>query len=334
VRHLPVVLGHSGRPEVPGDAHRAAAQRAADAAGLCARVTASSHAPVLQVSVRPKHSATVTVVVPTRDRLELLRPCIDSVLATTGDHARVLVVDNGSVQAATLAWFGELRANPRVTVWRDDGPFDYSALMNRAVAATDTEHVLLLNNDTKVIAVDWLAELGGWLELRDVAAVGAKLYYGDDTIQHAGVLVGVGGVASHGHKEFPRTSPGYHGLLHSVRDVSATTGACMLVRRDAYLDAGGMASELRVAYNDVDLCLRLRARGQRIVWTPLAELYHFEGQSRGTDKVRTARFDDEIRYMREHWPRELAADPFYNPNLCDRDIDYRRRQPKGRATRQ
>ena len=329
VRHLPSVLGHAGRPELPQAEHAEASARAAAAAGLCATVTLGAHANALRVSVRPAQPTPVTVVVPTRDRLELLRPCVDSVLATTGAHVRVWIVDNGSGEAATLAWFDTLRGNPRVTIQRDDGPFDYAALMNRAVAATSTPHVLLLNNDTQVITPDWLDELAGWLALPDVAAVGAKLYYGDDTVQHAGVLVGVGGVASHGHKKFARAAAGYHGLLHSVRDVSASTGACLLVRRDAYLAAGGMASELRVAYNDVDLCLRLRASGKRIVWTPHAELYHFEGQSRGTDKVRTARFEREIAYMRERWPRELAADPFYNPNLSDRHVDYRRRQPDG-----
>ena len=329
VRHLPIVLGHAAAPELPGDAHAAAAQRAATAAGLCASVRPRPHSVAMQVSVRPAQPVPTTVVVPTRDRLALLRPCIESVLASTGPHVHVRIVDNGSAEPETLAWFATLAGNARVTLQRDDGPFDYSALMNRAVAACTTPYVLLLNNDTVVITPNWLDELSGWLALPDVAAVGAKLYYGDDTVQHAGVLVGVGGVASHGHKKAARGAAGYHGLLHSVRDVSASTGACLLVRRDAYLEVGGMASELRVAYNDVDLCLRLRARGHRIVWTPHAELYHLEGQSRGTDKVRTARFEAEIAYIRAHWPRELAADPFYNPNLSDRHVDYRRRQPGG-----
>jgi GT2 family glycosyltransferase len=325
VRHVPVVLGRAATPAAPTPAHAEAAGRAAAAMGLCAAIAPGPHAAALRVSVRPAQATPLTVVVPTRDRLELLRPCVQSVLATSGPHVRVHIVDNGSVEPATLAWFAELRAEGRVSIRRDDGPFDYAALMNRAVAACATPHVLLLNNDTKVISKGWLDELAGWLDRPDVAAVGAKLYYADDTVQHAGVLVGVGGVASHGHKQFARDAAGYHGLLHSVRDVSASTGACLLVRRDEYLAVGGMAGELRVAYNDVDLCLRLRARGRRIVWTPHAELHHFEGRSRGTDKVRTARFEAEIAYMRAHWPDALAADPFYNPNLSDRHTDYRLR---------
>jgi GT2 family glycosyltransferase len=144
-------------------------------------------------------------------------------------------------------------------------------------------------------------------------------------VQHAGVLLGVGGVASHGHKNFPRTSAGYHGLLHSVRDVSAVTGACLLTRRDLYLDVGGMKADLRVAYNDVDFCLELRARGHRVVWTPLAELYHFEGKSRGKDKRGQSRFEREIAFVQQRWHAELAADPFYNPNLSTRHVDYRPR---------
>jgi O-antigen biosynthesis protein len=325
VRHVPAVLGHTAAPMAPSPAHAEAAARAAAAAGLTAQIAPRPGSLALDVSVRPHRPTTVQVLVPTRDRLDLVQPCVDSVLATTGDEARVLIVDNGSAEPATLAWLAAVAGNPRVTVLRDDRPFDYAALMNRAVAQSTAEHVLLLNNDTRVIAPDWLAQLSGWLAAPGVAAAGAKLYYGDDTVQHAGVLVGVGGVASHGHKGFPRASAGYHGLLHSVRDVSAATGACLLVRRDDYLAVGGMAGELRVAYNDVDLCLRLRARGRRIVWTPRAELHHFEGRSRGTDKVRTQRFEQEIAYMRAHWPRELAGDPFFNPNLSDRHVDYRRR---------
>lgn len=325
VRHVPVVLGHAVAPSTPSAAHAEAAARAAAAAGLAARIAPRPGSLALDVSVRPPRPTTIQVVVPTRDRLDLVQPCVDSVLATTGDEARVLVVDNGSVEPSTLAWLAALRGHPRAAVLRDERPFDYAALMNRAVAASTADNVLLLNNDTSVLAPDWLAELAGWLVAPDVAAVGAKLCYADDTVQHAGVLVGVGGVASHGHKGFPRAAAGYHGLLQSVRDVSAATGACLLVRRADYLAAGGMAGELRVAYNDVDLCLRLRARGRRIVWTPRAELRHFEGRSRGTDKVRTQRFEQEIAYMRARWPRELAADPFYNPNLSDRHVDYRRR---------
>jgi GT2 family glycosyltransferase len=323
VLHVPQLLGHDAAPAVPGERHAAAAAAAAAAAGLTATVAPHADAPVLRVSVRPSAPQPLTVIVPTRDRLDLLRPCVESVLATTGPHVRVLVVDNGSAEPATLAQLEQWRANGRVEVLRDDSPFDYSALMNRAVAATRTPLVLLLNNDTEVIAPDWLDQLAGWLDARDVGAVGAKLYYADDTVQHAGVLLGVGGAASHAHKNAARGAPGYHGLLHSVRDVSAVTGACLLTRRDLYLEVGGMDPELRVAFNDVDFCLKLRARGHRVVWTPLAELYHYEGKSRGKDKRGQSRFEREIAFLHQRWHDVIAADPFHNPNLSKRHVDYR-----------
>lgn len=327
VVHVPEVLCRSLPPAALGDDHIAVVGAAAARLGLAATVRRSPCPWALSVDVRPVAAEPVTVIVPTRDRLDLTRTCIDSVLATTGHReTHILIVDNGSVEPATLAWFAELQRSPRVRVLRDDGPFDYSALMNRAVAATTTPLVLLLNNDTKVIAADWLDQLLGWLALPDVGAVGGKLLYGDDTIQHAGVILGIGGVASHGHKGFRRDQPGYHGLLHCVRDVSAVTGACLLTRRADYLAVGGLDPELRVAYNDVDFCLRLRARGRRVLFAPLAELYHFEGKSRGDDQRGQSRFDREIAFMQQRWGALLAADPFYNPNLALNATDFRRRK--------
>ncbi len=326
VCHVPKVICRLGVSRTAHDGDLHAATEATLRMGLAATVTRCPHAPVHSISVRPRQQVPITVIVPSRDRLDLLVPCIESVLATRGHpDLRVLIVDNGSVQPATLAKFAAWQQDPRVRVQRDDAPFDYSALMNRAVAATTTPLVLLLNNDTEVIAPGWLDELAGWLDLPDVGAAGAKLYYADDTIQHAGVVLGIGGVASHGHKGFARHAAGYHGLLHSVRDVSAVTGACLLTRRELYLELGGLEPELRVAYNDIDYCLRLRQRGRRVLWTPNAELHHFEGKSRGDDQRGQARFDREIAFMQARWGALLAADPFYNPNLSLRATDYRRR---------
>lgn len=324
VVHLPHILSHTSRAPATSDLHLQAASHAAAACGLTATVARCDLAPVQRVSVRPRQRQPITVIIPTRDRVDLLGPCVESVLRTTQEHqVRILIVDNGSVDPTTLAQFDIWHRNPRIQILRDDAPFDYAALMNRAVASTATPLVLLLNNDTKVVSNDWLDELAGWLDLPDVGAVGAKLYYANDTIQHAGVLIGVGGVAGHGHKNFARSAPGYHGLLHSVRDTSAVTGACLLTRRELYLSVGGLEPELRIAYNDVDYCLKLRARGQRILWTPLAELYHFEGKSRGIDKLKQGRFAREIAFFRQRWGETLPADPFYNPNLSTSHLDYR-----------
>jgi O-antigen biosynthesis protein len=326
VVHVPELLGAWRRPLGDSAAHRREVAAAARRRGLVATVAATPAPAVFAVHVQAAAPRSVTVVVPTRDRRDLFEPCLDSVLAHPGPHdVQVLVVDNGSCEADSLQRLADYVATGRVRVLRDDRPFDYAALMNAAVAAAATEFVVLLNNDTAVIAPDWLDQMLGWLELPDVGAVGAKLYHGDDTIQHAGVVLGIGGVASHGHKNVRRDAPGYHGLLHCVRDVSAVTAACLVTRREHYLAVGGMTSELRVAYNDIDFCLKLRERGLRVVFAPLAELYHFEGKSRGRDRRGQSRFEREIGFMRQRWGPLLDRDPFYSPKLSLRAVDFRLR---------
>jgi O-antigen biosynthesis protein len=326
VVHVPAVLSHRQVKTVVGTQHQDAAAEAASCMGLAAEFERWESGRGYSVSVRPSAKHAITIIVPTRDRLDLIGPCVESVLACDYRHdVRVLIVDNGSVEPATLAQFREWENSAAVSVLRDDAPFDYSALMNKAVAAAETPLVVLLNNDTAVISSDWLDQLVGWMELQDVGAVGAKLYHDDDTIQHAGVVLGIGGVASHGHKGFARSSAGYHDLLHSVRDCSAVTAACMLTRRDVYLELGGMEPDLRVAYNDIDYCLRIRSQGKRVLWTPRSELYHFEGKSRGKDKHGQSRFEREFAFMRDRWSQSLDRDPFYNPNLSLRAVDYRLR---------
>jgi GT2 family glycosyltransferase len=326
VVHVPELLGAWRRPLGDSVAHRREVAAAARRRGLVATVTATPVPAVYALGVRAAAPRSVTVVVPTRDRRDLFEPCLDSVLAHPGPHdVQVLVVDNGSCEADSLQRLADYVATGRVRVLRDDRPFDYAALMNAAVAAATTEFVVLLNNDTAVIAPDWLDQMLGWLELPDVGAVGAKLYHGDDTIQHAGVVLGIGGVASHGHKNARRDAPGYHGLLHCVRDVSAVTAACLVTRRQHYLAVGGMTSDLRVAYNDIDFCLKLRERGLRVVFAPLAELYHFEGKSRGRDRRGQSRFELEIGFMRQRWGPLLDRDPFYSPKLSLRAVDFRLR---------
>ena len=326
VIHVPRVLCRVGRNRIPLDTDLRVAADAAARRGLAAVVTRSPAAHVHAVSLEPRQRPPVTVIVPTRDRLDLLRPCVQSLLAKTSyPDLRLTIVDNGSRLPETIAQLQAWQRQPRVRVLPDPAPFDYSALMNRAVRAADTPLVVLLNNDTEVIAPRWLDEMVGWIEQPGVGAVGAKLYYGNDTIQHAGIVLGIGGVASHGHKGLPRHAPGYHGLLHSVRDVSAVTGACMLTRRDVFVQLGGFDETLPVAYNDVDYCLRLRQHGHRVLFAPLAELYHHEGQSRGDDRRGAQRFDRAIALMQARWGEALRQDPFYNPCLSLQATDYRRR---------
>ncbi|HTZ35102.1 MAG TPA: glycosyltransferase family 2 protein [Stellaceae bacterium] len=261
----------------------------------------------------------VSLIVPTRDRVELLRTCIDGLLhGTRYPDREIIVVDNDSREPDTLAYLDALRAHPEVRVLRVEGEFNFSALNNRAAATATGELVGFINNDIEVIHADWLEEMVAQALQPGVGAVGAKLYYGDDTIQHAGVVLGLGGIAGHVHRKWPRGSPGYFGLLQIARDVSCVTAACMVMWKTVFDEVGGFDEvNLRVALNDVDLCIKVREAGYRLVWTPDAELYHHESASRGSD-LRAANFDRFTReraYMKKRWGALLRDDPYFNPNL-------------------
>jgi len=264
----------------------------------------------------PADPPLVSIIIPTKDG-SLLERCINSLLAFTSyPNFEIVVIDNGSQEFSTLDY---LRENEHhMTVIRDDRPFNYSALNNAAVQRVAGSVLCLLNDDTEVIAEDWLTEMVGHLLMPGVGAVGAKLFYPDGRIQHGGVIVGLGGVAGHSHRMSDRLAPGYCGRLLVAQNLSAVTAACMVVRREAWDEVGGLEEKnLAIAFNDVDFCLRLREAGWRIVWTPHAALYHHESVSRGPDDVgfRVHEFAKEIQYIKGRWGDSLLHDPAYNPNL-------------------
>lgn len=271
----------------------------------------------------------VSLIVPTRDRIDLLKPCVDGLLHQTDyPDIEVIVVDNGSTEPETLDYLAEIGALPNVRILRIDAPFNFSAINNSAARFSTGEILGLINNDLLVIEPGWLREMVAQLVPEDVAAAGAKLYYGNDTIQHAGVVLGIGGVAGHMEKHVARKSWGYANQLGITRCVSAATGACLLIKRGVFDAVGGLDEvNLTVAFNDVDLCLKIRAAGHRIVWTPYAELYHLESASRGydtVDPVKNERFEREKHYMLARWGAVLEEDPYFNPNftLTSEDIVY------------
>jgi GT2 family glycosyltransferase len=262
----------------------------------------------------------VCVIVPTRDRPDLLGPCIESIFArTTYGNFEVLVVDNGSREATTLdllaAW--EQREPERFRVMRDAQPFNYSRLNNEAARATSAPYILLLNNDTEVIAPDWIEAMLGQARRPEVGAVGALLLYPDGTVQHAGVVLGILGLAGHAHRFLPSSTGGYHGALQLDTNYLAVTGACLMVEKRKYFAAGGLDLALAVSYNDVDLCLKLHRAGYRNVFVPRARLYHYESKSRGGDDTpaKVARAMEEVETIRRRWPDLAVRDPYYNPNL-------------------
>ena len=273
----------------------------------------------------PEPPPLVSVVIPTRDGQYLSR-CIDSIARlTTYPRYEIVVIDNGSRSPGTLEY---LRAHAAVIrTIRDARPFNFAALNNAAVAATSGEFVCLLNDDTEVLHAGWLEEMVGQGIQPGVGAVGAKLYYPNGTVQHAGVILGLGehGVAGHPHRLEDRLSSGYFGRLRLAQTFSAVTGACLLVRKVVWEEAGGLDSDhLGIAFNDIDFCLRIREAGWRVVWTPFAELIHHESLSRGSDfeGTRAAEFLQEVRYMKQRWGPLLQRDPAYNPNLTLMDSDF------------
>ncbi len=266
----------------------------------------------------PSPPPKVSLVIPTRDNVGLLRMCIESILAKTSYPSyEIVVVDNQSSDADALAYLGHLQGDERIRVLRYDAPFNYSAINNLAVKQSDGEVIGLVNNDIEVISGDWLEEMVSQALRPDVGAVGAMLYYPNDTIQHAGVVLGVHGVAAHLYAGMPRSYPGHGGRARVAQTLSAVTGACLLVRRELYERIGGLDESLQVAFNDIDFCLRLRALGYRNVWTPFAELYHHESASRGTEDTdeKRRRFAQEVDSMLERWGEQLSLDPAYNVNL-------------------
>lgn len=267
----------------------------------------------------PEPAPLVSLLVPTRDRVEILKPCVDTLLALTSyPHYEVIILDNGSTCVETLAYMEAIENDPRVRVLRYDKPFNYSAINNFGVRHADGSIIGLVNNDIEPINPDWLTEMVGHVCRPDIGCVGAKLYYPNDSVQHGGVILGLGGIAGHAHRFFPRAHPGYQNRLSLVQNLSAVTAACLLVRREVYDEVDGLNErDLTVAYNDVDFCLKVREKGYRNLWTPFAELYHHESISRGADDnpVKQARAKREVDYMRRHWREALQQDPAYNPNL-------------------
>ncbi|MFC5741203.1 glycosyltransferase family 2 protein [Dyella tabacisoli] len=265
----------------------------------------------------PQPAPRVSLVVPTRNKTKLLRSCLDSILRSTYENYEIIVVDNGSTDSSTLRYLDKASKLSNVQVLRYDAPFNYSAINNFAERHATGDVIGLVNNDIEIITPDWMEEMVSHAIRPDVGAVGAMLYYPDGTIQHAGVIVGLGGVAGHAYLHQPRGYGGSHNRGLLLQNLSAVTAACMLVRREVYNAVGGLDESLKVAFNDVDFCLRVRDAGYRNVWTPYAQMYHLESASRGSEITpeQQDRFQREIEFMRSRWGKRLLKDPAYNANL-------------------
>jgi len=330
IAHIPRVLYHwraaAGSTALAGNAKtyamvagRAAVQDHLDKLGVRATVDMApggcGHYRVRYDLAAPPPR--VTVIIPTRDRADILSVCLDSLLTrTTYRNFDVIIVDNGSSERATFDLF---RAQPqdRVSIVQVNEPFNFSRLNNIAAAYAQGDVLCFLNNDIEVKSSDWMEEMLGFALQPDVGCVGARLWYPDMTLQHGGVILGIGGVAGHAHKHFERNAHGYFCRAAHHQSFSAVTAACLMIRRPIFEAVGGLDEGLAVAFNDVDFCLRVRSAGYRNVWTPYAELIHHESASRGLELTpeQRKRFEGEVNYMLRRWGDVLDNDPAYSPNL-------------------
>jgi GT2 family glycosyltransferase len=268
----------------------------------------------------------VSIIIPTRDRLEFLRGAVESILKHTNyPNYEIVIVDNRSTDPSTLSYLARVSDNPQIRILRFDYPFNHSAINNFAAKQCQSSVLAFLNNDVLVINGDWLTEMVSQVMRPEVGAVGAMLYYPDDVIQHAGIIVGFDGAAVNCYSGRNRGSTGYFHRAELIQNYSAVTAACMLTRSQVFAEAGGFNErDLPVAFNDVDYCLRLRERDYLVTWTPYAELYHLESVSRGDDMApdKIARFRRAQAYIAERWPGVITNDPYYSPNLSLDEIPF------------
>lgn len=271
----------------------------------------------------------VSIIIPTKNADALVKQCIDSIYQLTEyTNFEILLVDNQSDDPKSLEYFAQLERSGKVRLLSYDQPFNYSAINNFAVSKAQGEYVVLMNNDIEIISPSWLDDMVRNLARPDIGCVGAKLYYPNGTLQHAGVITGLGGVAGHSHKHFPKDHPGYFKRLKVIQNLSAVTAACLGVRKSVFHQVNGLnEQDLTVAFNDVDFCLKVQQAGYRNLWSPYIEMVHHESISRGAENTpeKQARFAREIDYMKSTWGQQLLNDPCYSRWLTlDReDFGYR-----------
>ena len=275
----------------------------------------------------------VTIIIPNKDEKESLEACLRSIREKTAyENYEILIIENNSVSEEIFAYYKEIEKDPKIRVLRWEKEFNYAAINNFGVTHAKGDSLLFLNNDVTVITPDWIEEKLGMCQREEVGAVGVKLLYPDNTIQHAGCVIGIGGIAGHMFVDMPANRTGYLHKASIIQDMSAVTAACMMMKRTAFEEAGGFTEKLAVAFNDVDLCLKVRKSGRLIVYDPYVQLYHMESKTRGAEdsEAKVRRFQEEIEYMREHWIDILKnGDPYYNKNLSLTKWNYSLRPLKG-----
>lgn len=336
--HIPKILYHwrchedstAENPEsklYAFEAGRRAVQAHYERTGIHAEVFKGEYLGLYRTKFIRDHDPLISIIIPNKDHIDDLKRCMESIeQKSTYKNYEYIIVENNSTDSATFEYYKKLEAeNPKVRMVYWDGVFNYSAINNYGASFAKGEYLLLLNNDTEIINPDCLEELLGYCMRKDVGAVGARLYYEDDTIQHAGVVIGFGGIAGHCFVQQKRGTTGYCHRIICAQDYSAVTAACMMVKKSVFDAVGGLSEELAVAFNDIDFCMKLRKAEYLIVYNPYAELYHYESKSRGLEDTpeKVARFNKEIATFEKKWPEILEnGDPYYNPNLTLKSQDF------------
>ena len=328
IQRIPKILAHCKHAIVSEIDTTKAVTAALERSGEIATVNSNLDFPEIKtVRYQIKQHALVSIIIPTRNLGELLDRCLSSIFElTTYSNYEVVIVDNGSDEPSTqeILQQWQTREPQKLRVLSLDTPFNYSFLNNQAVAVTAGEYLLFLNNDTKVVTPDWIEAMVEQAQRPQIGAVGALLLYPDETVQHAGVILGVTGIAGHGHRNYLVSGDGYKQALVTTTNYSAVTAACMMCRREVFEQVGGLNEKLAVAYNDVDFCLRLLQQGYYNVWLPHVRLYHDESQTRTPEDTpeKQRRIQQEVSYMEQTWGTIMKNDPYYNPNLTREREDF------------
>lgn len=301
------------------DAGQKALQKHFLRTGIHADVNNQKIQNVYRIKYQIRNSPLISIIIPNYDHWMVLKRCIDSILnLSTYKNIEIIIIENNSKQKDTFEYYNTLRNIKCIKIIEWKGEFNYSAINNYGVTFALGEYILLLNNDVEVITSEWIEEMLMYAQRKDVGAVGAMLYYPNNKIQHAGVVLGMGGVAGHFQKNYKRGSIGYARRLITVQNYSCVTAACLMVSKNKYNEVGGLEESFKVTFNDIDFCMKLRKAGYLNIWTPFAELYHYESKSRGNDytQKKYERFVNEIIHFKDKWNIEMNdGDPYFNPNL-------------------
>ena len=329
--HIPKILYHwrchedstAENPEsklYAFEAGRRAVQAHYERTGIHAEVFKGEYLGLYRTKFIRDHDPLISIIIPNKDHIDDLKRCMESIeQKSTYKNYEYIIVENNSTDSATFEYYKKLEAeNPKVRMVYWDGVFNYSAINNYGASFAKGEYLLLLNNDTEIINPDCLEELLGYCMRKDVGAVGARLYYEDDTIQHAGVVIGFGGIAGHCFVQQKRGTTGYCHRIICAQDYSAVTAACMMISKELYNEVGGFSEEYAVAFNDVDFCMKVREKGYLVVYDAFSQWYHYESKSRGLDDTaeKMERFKGEVDRFQAKWKKQLdAGDPYYNKNF-------------------